>query len=150
MNTAVEHLPSTTQKTVVLVEDEPIIRMHELVLLQDLGFPTLDFESGEAALRYLEDHSAEVLVVFTDIRMPGSIDGLMLAKIVGQRWPWIRVVLASGQTQAEELALPREMRFIRKPFSPAELTDTMSDGRLGMPVSHVPDGSILKAQEGVR
>src|SRR5215211_5770211 len=128
MNTASERLASTTGKNVVLVEDEPIIRMHELMLLQDLGFPTLDSDSGEAALGYMEDHSTEVLLVFTDIRMPGSIDGLMLAKIVGQRWPWIRVVLASGQTRAEELALPREMRFIRKPFSPAELTDTMSDG----------------------
>ena len=137
MNTAVEHLPSTTQKTVVLVEDEPIIRMHELVLLQDLGFPTLDFESGEAALSYIEDRSAEVLVVFTDIRMPGSVDGLMLAKIVAQRWPWIRVVLASGQTQAEELALPREMRFIRKPFSPAELIDTMSEWPAQKPASYV-------------
>jgi DNA-binding NtrC family response regulator len=127
MNTALEHLTSTTQKTVVLVEDEPIIRMHELMLLQDLGFSALDFESAEAALRYLEDHSTEVLVLFTDIRMPGSVDGLMLAKIVGQRWPWIRVVLASGHAQAEELALPREMMFIRKPFSPAEVIDTMSE-----------------------
>ena len=108
-------------RTIVLVEDEPIIRMHELVLMEDLGFPTVDFADGDGALGYLEEHAETVFVVFTDIRMPGTIDGLGLAKIVGQRWPWIKVVLASGQTQAEELALPREMRFIRKPFSSGEV-----------------------------
>jgi CheY-like chemotaxis protein len=116
-----------SNQIVVVVEDEPLIRELEIMLLEDLGYRTVDFTTGETALRYLEQRAGEISVVFSDIRMPGSVDGLVLARTIAKRWPWIRVALLSGHAQPEDLALPREMRFIRKPFSPAEVIGTLSE-----------------------
>ena len=125
--TEVSSPPDASNQIVVVVEDEPLIREFEIVLWEDLGYRTVDFSTGETALKYLEQNAGEVFLVFSDIKMPGSVDGLVLARAIATRWPWIRVVLVSGHADPEDLALPREMRFIRKPFSPADVIGTISE-----------------------
>jgi two-component system, response regulator PdtaR len=66
-------------------------------------------------------------VVFTDINMPGSMDGLRLAQAIRRRWPPIELVLTSGDFQVDEDELPRRSRFIPKPYAAAEVISMLND-----------------------
>ncbi len=99
---------------VLVVEDEPFARLMGADLLQEAGFDVLEACDGDEALRLLEVHP-EVGVVFTDVEMPGSVDGLELARHVCQRWPRIGIVVTSGNKIRTE-AIPREGKFLAKPY----------------------------------
>jgi CheY-like chemotaxis protein len=109
--------PNTCQNTrnvVLVVEDEPFVRLFGVDLLEEAGFDVLQAGNADEALRLLETHP-EVRVVFSDIQMPGSLDGLGLARRICQRWPRIGIVLTSGHRVRAEM-IPREGRFLPKPY----------------------------------
>lgn len=104
------------KKAVILVvEDEALIRMNAIETLEDAGFATIEAGSAGDAMKILELRS-DIRVVFTDINMPGTFDGMRLARLVRDRWPPIHLVVTSGLIlpAAEEIAAIG--KFISKPY----------------------------------
>lgn len=99
---------------VLVVEDEPFVRLLGVDFLESAGFVVLQASNADEALRVLESHP-EVGVVFSDIEMPGALDGLELARRICKRWPEIGIVLTSGHQLRAEI-IPRDGRFLPKPY----------------------------------
>ena len=104
---------------VLLVEDEPLILMDIELQLQEAGHHVISVHNADRAIEVLADCSIDV--VLTDIDMPGSMDGLMLAVAVRDRWPPVRIVVMSGKRHPTSEDLPSRARFIAKPLHPADL-----------------------------
>ena len=82
--------------TVLIVEDEPLLLLYAEDFLSEAGFKTLTAPNADDAIAILE-RIAEIHIIFTDVQMPGSMDGLHLAEAVRDRWPPIAIVVTSGQ-----------------------------------------------------
>jgi two-component system, response regulator PdtaR len=106
--------PAKSRHVVLIVEDEPLVRVAGVDLLAEAGFEVLEAGNADEALRILEA-TPEVRVVFSDVEMPGSLDGLGLARNICQCWPRIGILLTSGHRIRAE-TLPREARFLAKPY----------------------------------
>jgi CheY-like chemotaxis protein len=102
---------------VLLVEDELLVRMAAADDLQDAGFHVLEAANADVALAVLESCSNDVQVLFTDIDMPGSMNGLDLAESVQQRWPHISLLISSAYHKPHPGQMPDEGRFVPKPYS---------------------------------
>lgn len=110
-------LQTTSPPAVALVaEDEFILRMEAADTLADAGFKVLEAASADAALRYLQEKDG-VDLLFTDVNMPGDLNGFDLAREVAARWPEILIVVCSGATRPLPGDLPPKARFIDKPYS---------------------------------
>ena len=105
---------------VLIVEDEPIVRFYESELAEGAGFLTLMAGNAEEALRELEGPIA-VRILLTDVAMPGAMDGIDLANLVRQRWPDVRIVVASGHVDSQQGDGREDIVYVRKPFTPNEL-----------------------------
>jgi two-component system, response regulator PdtaR len=114
-----EHNRNKPSCAVLVVEDEPFVRLMGVDFLEDAGFDVLQAGNADEALRVLESHP-EVDVVFSDIEMPGALDGLGLARRICERWPNIGIVLTSGRHLRKE-AMPRDGRFLPKPYAGSTL-----------------------------
>jgi two-component sensor histidine kinase/DNA-binding NarL/FixJ family response regulator len=118
---------------VLIVEDEMILRMRAVDIVEDAGFTAIEAVNADDALAILESRS-DIELLFTDIQMPGSMDGLKLAYAVRERWPLIKIVLVSGQLTLTDADKPANSRFYGKPLDVqhmiAELQDMMGKGVL--------------------
>lgn len=103
---------------VVLVEDELLIRMTAFDLLVDAGFEVAEAEHAAEALAILQGRSNDIHALFTDIHMPGAMDGLALAHHTQKNWPWVVILLTSGLAIPLPTALPDGSRFLSKPYDP--------------------------------
>ncbi|MBO1906148.1 response regulator [Microvirga sp. 3-52] len=106
---------SPLRPVVLLVEDEPFVRMATADALEDAGFEVIETANAHAAQEALLRRT-DIRVLFTDVRMPGSMNGLELASLVRSRWPHISVVITSGHLEPDDGMLPREVVFIAKPY----------------------------------
>lgn len=106
--------PAKSRFVVLIVEDEPFVRLTGADLLAEAGFEVLEAGNADEAMRILEA-TPEVRVVFSDVEMPGSLDGLGLARNICQRWPSIGIVLTSGHRIRAE-TIPRDGKFLAKPY----------------------------------
>jgi CheY-like chemotaxis protein len=111
-----EQTPTKQSPFVLVVEDEPFVRMMGADMLEDAGFEVLMACNADEALRVLANRS-DVGVVFTDVEMPGSLDGLDLAWRIHRDWPQVGVVVTSGRSSASECALPDDGLFVAKPYA---------------------------------
>ena len=109
---------------VLLVEDEPVIRAVAAIHLEEAGFETVEAANADEAITLLESE-LEIRIVFTDIDMPGSMDGLKLAASIKGRWPPIKIVITTGGHAVKECDLPIGSVFIPKPYGCAQIVDTM-------------------------
>ena len=109
---------------ILLVEHEMLVRMVAADLLEDAGFTVLESASAEEALRLLETRP-DVQVLFTDVNMPGALDGLGLAQTVHERSPGVGILIGSGRIRPAPGELPVGARFIPKPYAPSALTDAV-------------------------
>lgn len=109
---------------VLVVEDEPITRMDVVDQLEEGGFTVFQAPDADRAIKILEANPA-IRILFTDVDMPGSMDGLKLAAAVRDRWPPIRIVVASGLRKINMDALPDNSRFFSKPYNVNEIAATM-------------------------
>jgi two-component system, response regulator PdtaR len=100
---------------ILIVESEPGLRMAVVQFVKDEGFETLEAGDADQAIAILESRS-EIAVLFTDIDMPGSMNGLKLARVVSIRWPAIEILVASGHVRLPLANLPPNGRFLRKPY----------------------------------
>jgi len=105
---------------VLVVEDEFLIRMDAVDIIKTAGFEVLDAPNADDAIAILEARS-DVTIVFTDVQMPGSMDGLKLAAAVRGRWPPIKIVATSGFTKVTEGDLPSGSLFLPKPYSAPQI-----------------------------
>ena len=113
------------QKAVVLVvEDSPIIRMGALDLVISAGFEALEASSADEAIRILEARP-DIHLVFTDVEMPGTMDGAKLSHYIRGRWPRVRLIVTSGKTVVDESHLPAGARFFPKPYRDGAIIDAM-------------------------
>jgi CheY-like chemotaxis protein len=101
---------------VLLVEDELLVRMATADALTDAGFDVIETAHAQAALETLQ-HRDDIRVLFTDVKMPGTMDGLELADLVRRRWPHIQIVITSGHLKPESVSLPDDAVFIAKPYA---------------------------------
>ncbi|CAM5772091.1 response regulator [Labrys miyagiensis] len=104
-----------TEPAVLLVEDEPLIRMVVRDFLTDQGIPVLEASCAEDALEVL-NHRADVKVLFTDINMPGLLDGADLAQDVADRWPHLQLLLTTGKEMPPLYRIPVGCDFVPKPY----------------------------------
>ena len=105
---------------VLVVEDETFIRMDVAEMLREAGFDVLEAANADEALQMLERHS-DIRLVFTDIDLPGSMNGLKLAAAVRDRWPPVKIIATSGHFKIRDGDLPGDARFIPKPYQPAQI-----------------------------
>ena len=119
----------STKISVLIVEDEPLIRMGAVKIIEDAGFEVIEAASADEAIRILECRG-DIRVVFTDIHMPGSMDGLKLAHAVRNRWPPIKIIVTSGRDLITEKDLPEGGRFFAKPYDPIEITGALREWAL--------------------
>lgn len=112
--------------SVLVVEDDEIVRplMVEALLLQELD--AIECSNGEEAIKVLEANRS-ISLVLTDVRMPGSINGLALSNLIWTRWPELPVVIVSGNTVLPPGFLPANARFLPKPVSLDTLHRTVQD-----------------------
>lgn len=125
--------PSEELAIAVVVEDEPLFRLDLTVHLEELGYAVLEGSSAEDALRYLED-GARAAILVTDVRMPGALDGMALAREVARRWPATGIVVVSAAVTPGPADLPQNAVFLGKPFDPARLSEVVSRWQGGTPV----------------
>jgi two-component system, response regulator PdtaR len=111
---------------VLVVEDEAIIRMNIVQVAEDLGYEILEAANADEAIQILESHD-EIRVVFTDVGMPGSMDGLKLARAISGRWPPIQLIVTSGRDVSKLPDFPTYGRFIVKPYRNAQVASALRD-----------------------
>ena len=111
---------------VLIVEDEWLIRLNAAQIVEEAGFDVIEASNADEAISILEVRS-DITVLFTDIQMPGSMDGLKLAAAVKGRWPPIKIVATSGLVDVRPDDLPEGGRFIPKPYDPTQLAATLQE-----------------------
>ena len=111
---------------VLIVEDEFLVRMHAVDMVSAAGFDVVEAASADEAILILE-RRFDISVVFTDINMPGSMDGLKLAVAIRGRWPPIKIVATSGLRKIGTGDLPLGSRFLPKPYSRSQVVETLRE-----------------------
>jgi CheY-like chemotaxis protein len=111
---------------VLVVEDEVLLRWTAVAIIEEAGFDVVEAGTGIEAVSVLEKRS-DIRTVFTDVEMPGSINGIQLAHLISTRWPSIGIMATSGKFRLREDDLPAGARFLHKPYAVANLTDTLKE-----------------------
>ena len=119
-------MSEAAQPLVLVVEDEELLRLHAADLLEEHGYRVIKAENAAAALKVLETRD-DVRLLFTDIQMPGKLDGMDLARQVHARWPNVLLVITSGQVRPARAEIPDDGRFVAKPYRASELLGQVND-----------------------
>src|ERR1043165_2478816 len=136
--------PAGGATNVLVVEDEMVFRMRAVDIVEDAGFTAVQAVNADEALAILETRS-DISLLFSDIQMPGSMDGLKLAHAVHDRWPSIKIILVSGQVRVSDTDKPADSRVFGKPLEMkqmiTELQAMVGAGTLILQGGAVPDRS---------
>lgn len=116
--------PVLNQPVVLLVEDEPLVRLTQVDVLREAGFWVAEAENADEAFDLLRRRQ-DVRAVLTDVDMPGSLDGFEFARLVAQGWPEVGVLVISGKSFPEEGNLPPSAQFLAKPTRPEVLLEKL-------------------------
>jgi CheY-like chemotaxis protein len=117
--------------TVLIVEDEFLIAISASAVFERAGFDTIEASNADEAIAVLGERDVDL--IFTDVRMPGSMDGLRLARHVRDRWPPIKIMVTSGHHLVQNGDLPEGGVFLPKPYTDAAIIAAISqfdDGRV--------------------
>ena len=112
--------------TILVVEDEMLLRMRAVDMVEDAGYASVEAVDADEAFAILQARS-DIALLFTDIQMPGSMDGLQLAHAVHERWPLLKIILVSGQLELSGIQIPRDSRFFGKPLVSGQMIAEMQD-----------------------
>src|SRR3954463_6368378 len=137
---------SPQMPNVLVVEDEMILRMRAVDIVEDAGFNPVEAVNADEAISILESRS-DISLLFTDIQMPGSMDGLKLAHAVHDRWPAIKIILVSGQVNPSDAERPADSRFFGKPINLARMIPAMRAMLDSSALRTVPEAAIPIAVE---
>ena len=146
--------PAGTPPIVLVVEDEMVLRMRAVDIVEDAGFVPIEAISADQALQILESRD-DISLLFTDIQMPGSMDGLKLAHATHARWPHIKIILVSGQIAVTDADKPEDSKFFPKPLEiqqmVLEIQEMVGTGALKvMPSLSAADASLTKENKELR
>jgi CheY-like chemotaxis protein len=111
---------------VLIVEDGWLLRLIAVEMVEDAGLVAIEAANADEAIAILECR-ADIALIFTDIDMPGTMDGLKLAHAVRRRWPPIKIIIFSGKTHLSDADLPSETRFFSKPYSAPGMISSATD-----------------------
>lgn len=111
---------------VLVVEDDALVRMDAVDLCEEAGFTAYEAKNADQAIRMLERH-AEIRVLFTDVEMPGTMDGLKLARAVRDRWPPVTIMVTSGRVTVTKDDMPENGLFFAKPYPPDGIIKALSE-----------------------
>jgi two-component system, response regulator PdtaR len=117
---------ATPNSTILIVEDEFMVRLSAVAMMEGAGFDVLEAGNADEAIRLLESNP-DISIVFTDIEMPGSMNGLKLARAVTGRWPPIRIIATSGRFKLRDGDLPTGGRFLPKPYSAGQILGALHE-----------------------
>jgi len=115
---------ATTPRVVLVVEDDVLVRMLACDILKDAGYDALEAVDAREALVLLEARP-DIALLFTDVDMPGEIDGLGLARLTTLRWPDLPIIATSGARIVQSVDLPPTGRFLQKPYRPSSLIEAV-------------------------
>ena len=115
---------ATERPVVLIVEDEFLIRSATAQAIRDAGFEVVEASNADAAIVILEGRS-DIRVVFTDIHMPGTMDGAKLAHAIRNRWPPVQIIATSGRVAVDNLDLPSGTVIFPKPYSLEQIASTL-------------------------
>src|SRR4051812_48850499 len=118
--------PASKRPVVLIVEDDLLLRIDAIAMIEAVGFDVVEAASADVAIKILEARR-DITVVFTDIQMPGSMDGLKLARAVRGRWPPIKIVATSGLVDVGETDLPHGGRFLPKPYDADQIAGVLRE-----------------------
>jgi CheY-like chemotaxis protein len=118
--------PEQKRPVVLIVEDDFLLRIDAAEMVKAAGFEVIEAGNADEAIEVLEARP-DITVVFTDIQMPGSMDGLKLAQAVRGRWPPIKIIATSGRLNVGQIDLPEGGRFLPKPYSHAQVTRVLRE-----------------------
>ena len=135
---------STEVPNVLIVEDEMMLRMRAVDIVEDAGFRPVEAVNADEAISILESRS-DISLLFTDIQMPGSMDGLKLAHTVHDRWPAIKIILVSGRVKPSDAERPADSRFFGKPLGVEQMIAELQAMVGGGALKIVPDLAIQAA-----
>lgn len=107
--------------SVLVVEDEPLIRFDAVDMLEEAGLTVVEFDSATDAAAYMAEHVGDVAAVFTDINLKGEMDGMALAVLLARTAPDVLLLVTSGRFVNSPAGLPEHVRFIKKPWIPLEV-----------------------------
>jgi CheY-like chemotaxis protein len=107
-------------KTILTVEDEPLVSEFLGEVLKDAGYDVIATANADEAIAVLERRN-DIHIVITDVNMPGSMDGLKLAAAVKDRWPPVRIIIATGRGKPSDDLMPAESKFVPKPYVPEKI-----------------------------
>ena len=112
---------------VLVVEDEPLIRMDAVAMLETAGLSVVEFDRADDAFKFTKDHPAEVAAVFTDVNLRGAMDGIDLALEIGHADPSIALIVTSGRYPTRPPTLPDAVTYLKKPWLPLDVLGLMQD-----------------------
>jgi two-component sensor histidine kinase/CheY-like chemotaxis protein len=131
---------------VLIVEDEMMLRMRAVNIVEDAGFCPVEAINADEAIAILESRS-DISLLFTDIQMPGSMDGLKLAHVVHDRWPSIKIILVSGKLNPSDAEKPTDSRFFGKPLSSEKMIAALKAMVGAGALDTAPNAALLIAGE---
>jgi len=111
-------ISSPPQALILVVDDDVLERMGASYMFSDAGYRVLEAGSADAAMRFFETN-ADIKLLFTDVSMPGTINGADLARQVAERWPSVGIIMTSGRPFP--IDLPPMVRFHAKPYEPRDV-----------------------------
>ena len=117
--------PDAQLPTVLVVEDNPLVLITTVDLVESAGYRALEASNADEAIAILESHP-EIHLLFTDIEMPGRMDGIKLAHYARKRWPPLKIIVVSGQSTPDLASLPKDGVFLPKPFYPAQVAAALA------------------------
>ncbi|MCM2443297.1 response regulator [Agrobacterium vitis] len=109
---------------VLVVEDEPLLLMDAMDMIEDAGFTAYGAGNADDAIHLMEKHP-DIRVLFTDVHMPGSMNGFNLARAVRDRWPPVSIILASAHVNVTDEKVPENGLFFAKPYPPATVVKAL-------------------------
>jgi CheY-like chemotaxis protein len=120
------HRRIVKQPVVLLVEDEPLVRLTQVDILKESEFWVVEAQDADEAFELLKSRP-EIDAILTDVDMPGSMDGFEFARLVRQGWPEVAVLVISGKTGPGPGDLPPNATFLHKPIMPDDLIAALQD-----------------------
>ena len=111
---------------ILVADDEILLRMHAADVLERECYEVVEATNAAEAIRILESRD-DIRILFTDIQMPGKLDGLELAQLVHERWPQVLLLVTSARLRLSEEDIPDHGRFLAKPYAPDELLTRLND-----------------------
>jgi len=128
-------VPKEPSSVVLVVEDETLLRLYAADLLEDAGFEVVEAKNATDALDVMQTRP-DVRVLFTDVQMPGPLDGIDLARKVHEQWPNVRLLITSGNRRPAQADISEYSRFLAKPYQPKDVIGEIDALARARPAGH--------------